>query len=366
MTNDRDSSHEVAPASRPQSRTRSDGAPSQWTFPKNSLEEAVRVAQALEEKYAGNPTPASELAKALGFNRVEDWRFLDLLRSANQYSLVSGTGAKARVSLTDIGSAVVAPASPDQRRNALREAFMAVDQFAKVTEFYKGKPLPDDEYFGNTLVREFDVPRDRVQHFIRVYVDNRNYLDSFKALVEQVVQQSQDLSAPQGNIGRSVSEPREFLDTCFVLMPFGEWFDRYFREIYAPAIRDAGLEPIRADGIFTSGTVIEQIWEQISKAKVLLAELSGKNANVFYELGLAHALGKPVIIVSCDLEDVPFDLRHLRVVTYDVRSPTWADDLKRDVVAYLRSARSDPEKSIPQPFRSMVDATDQAGTGVDQ
>jgi len=52
---------------------------------------------------------------------------------------------------------------------------------------------------------------------------------------------------------------------------------------------------------------------QIEKSKVLLAEVTDKNPNVFYELGLAHAARKPVIFTSGKLDDVPFDLRHLRV-----------------------------------------------------
>jgi hypothetical protein len=59
---------------------------------------------------------------------------------------------------------------------------------------------------------------------------------------------------------------------------------RYYQEIYMPAIKEAGFEPVRADELFTTGSVVEQIWEQIEKAKLLLADLSGKNPNVFYEL----------------------------------------------------------------------------------
>lgn len=60
----------------------------QWTFPKNSLEDALSIPKALEEKNAGNPLPAADVARAVGYNLVEDWRFLDLLRSANQYGMV--------------------------------------------------------------------------------------------------------------------------------------------------------------------------------------------------------------------------------------------------------------------------------------
>lgn len=156
----------------------------------------------------------------------------------------------------------------------------------------------------------------------------------------------------------SPPKSREFLDTCFVLMPFGQWFDAYFSEIYVQACKDAGLEPIRADGLFTTGSVMEQIWEQIKRAKVLLAELSGKNPNVFYELGLAHAVRKPVVFVTSSLDDVPFDLRHLRVVVYDVRNPGWDLKLRQDITNYLKNARTEPERSIPQPFRGEQAAAD--------
>jgi len=101
-------------------------------------------------------------------------------------------------------------------------------------------------------------------------------------------------------------------------------------------------------------TVIEQIWEQISRAKVLLADLTGKNANVFYELGLAHAANKPVVFTTGQLEDVPFDLRHLRVAIYDVRDPAWGDKLKVSLATYLRAAKAEPAKSVPQPFRKQL------------
>jgi hypothetical protein len=125
-----------------------------------------------------------------------------------------------------------------------------------------------------------------------------------------------------------------------------------------PAIKEAGFEPLRADSLFNSGSVIEQIWQQIRKAKVLLADLTGKNPNVFYELGLAHAARKPVVFVAGNIEDVPFDVRHLRVVTFDIREPGWSDRLRRDITAYLKSARAEPERTIPQPFRDGVSLED--------
>jgi hypothetical protein len=106
-------------------------------------------------------------------------------------------------------------------------------------------------------------------------------------------------------------------DICFVIMPFGDWFDEYYRQIYEPGIKEAGLDPIRADKLHTPGAIVNDIWMYTKKAKILLADLTGKNANVFYELGIAHALEKPVVMVSESIDYVPFDLRPLRIIIYD-------------------------------------------------
>lgn len=337
-------------------------APKLWTFPKRSnLEEAIKIPKAIEEKHGGNPMKADILAKAVGFRQPQDWRFLDLLRSANQYGLVKGTGANAIVSLEKIGQDVVAPSSPTQRQQALLAAFRKVADFKKVEDYYRGKKIPEDEYFLNTLTREFGIQRDRVERFAEVFQKSLDFLGQFNAPVEAQppeshqldggVAQETILSPEIVDLAGQPTRVRQFLDTCFVMMPFGSWFDRYYQEIYAPAIREAGFEPVRADELFSTGSVVEQIWEQIEKAIVLLADLTDKNPNVFYELGLAHAARKPVVFSAGKLEDVPFDLRHLRVIVYDVREPTWAEKLRRNIADYLRNAKSEPEKSIPQPFR---------------
>jgi hypothetical protein len=342
-----------------------------WTFPKNTLEDAIRIPKEIEEKNAGNPMSPIDLATAVGFRLSNDWRFQDLIRSADQYGLVERSGGN--ISLTKLGQDVVAPSSPNQRSEALLTAFRSVGDFAAVEKFYNGKRIPEDEFFLNTLTREFNIPRDRVETFAKIFVDNLKFLRAFTASPTSAEIQAVSSEVPPGTTppdkipsAALPREPRirEFLDTCFVMMPFGSWFDRYYQDIYTPAIKEAGFEPIRADELFTTGSVVEQIWEQIQKAKVLLADLSGKNANVFYELGLAHAAKKPVVFTSALVDDVPFDLRHLRVIIYDIREPEWAPRLRKSIADYLRNAMKEPEKSIPHPFRfedEMSQAPSRAG-----
>lgn len=332
-----------------------------WTFPKNSLEEALFVARAIEDKNAGNPMRATDIVTALGFKNASDWRFQDLLKSSAQYGLTSGSGASATVSIDTIGEDIVAPSSSNQRQQALLKAFRNVNDFQKVESFYGGKKLPEDEFFENTLVRDFGIPRDRVETFIDVFTKNLRYIKPFASLpaesediIKEPVNTSMIDEITKTNTSRFQDKDRvrEFLDTCFVMMPFGDWFNTYYQEIYIPAIREAGFEPLRGDELFSTGSVVEQIWEQLTKATVLLADLTGKNANVFYELGLAHAARKPVVFTAANIDDVPFDLRHLRVIIYDIREPRWAEKLIKEIADYLKNAKSDPEKSIPQPFRS--------------
>jgi hypothetical protein len=332
-----------------------------WTFPRHSLEEAIKVPQAIEEKHAGNPMDAEELPPLVGFRKVSDWRYQQLVRSANQYDLVDGSGTTGKVSITEIGSDIVAPSSPIERQQALIEAVKKVELFEKVLIFYKGKQIPEDEFFANTLVREFKVPRERVDTFIRVFIENGEFLKAFEAdergkkdIVSLTLSDSQ-ASKRESVIDQGRIPTRKHLDTCFLLMPFGGWFDKYYNAIYSPAVSDAGFEPVRADDLFSSGMVVKQVWDQIKKAKVLLAELTDKNPNVFYELGLAHAIGRPVVIVTANMDDVPFDLRHLRVIKYDNREPDWSEKLKRDITTYLKNTKAEPSGSIPQTFHKVVE-----------
>ncbi len=144
------------------------------------------------------------------------------------------------------------------------------------------------------------------------------------------------------------SEPSSGI--CFIIMPFGSPFDRYFANIFAPAAVDANLDPVRADSLFASTQIISDIWRLTREATVLLADLSGKNPNVFYELGLAHALGKPVVLVANNIDDVPFDLRSLRVIVYEKEDESWGEHLRERVVNALLETCKDLASAVPLPF----------------
>jgi hypothetical protein len=103
---------------------------------------------------------------------------------------------------------------------------------------------------------------------------------------------------------------------CFVLMPFAKSFDGIWENVIRPAVLDHGDKCTRADDLFAPGSVMDDVVALIKRADYLIADLTGRNANVYYELGFAHALDKSVILITQHLADVPFDLRHRRILEY--------------------------------------------------
>jgi hypothetical protein len=132
---------------------------------------------------------------------------------------------------------------------------------------------------------------------------------------------------------------------CFVLMPFSA--EHQLQEIYAdtvkPTILAAGLRCVRADDIYDTTLIIETIWENINRARLLVVELTGRNPNVFYELGIAHSVGKEAILLSQSIDDVPFDLRHLRCIIYSA-TPRGVDTMKKQLQAAISSVLRKPTR----------------------
>lgn len=149
---------------------------------------------------------------------------------------------------------------------------------------------------------------------------------------------------------RAVAPATEGQESCFTIMPFGGWFDSYYETVYVPAIEAAGLVPCRADDLYRPSTIIHDIWAYTQSAKLVLADLSGKNANVFYELGLAHALAKPAILVTESMDDIPFDLRALRVLEYNKNEPRWGELLQEKITSAIKEVAQAPLQSVLPAF----------------
>jgi hypothetical protein len=99
------------------------------------------------------------------------------------------------------------------------------------------------------------------------------------------------------------------------MMPFHPKFDAVYA-ILQRTTTTAGLLFRRADDIWENPAVIQDVVSLIDRSNVVICDCTGRNPNVFYEIGIAHALGREVILITQTEEDIPFDLRHLRFVRY--------------------------------------------------
>lgn len=108
------------------------------------------------------------------------------------------------------------------------------------------------------------------------------------------------------------------MPSVFVLMPFDEKFDPVYEAFIRPLFEGEGFEVNRADDIQSQGNILRDIIEAIVKSDLIVADLTDSNPNVYYEVGIAHAIGKPVILVTQAIETLPFDLKPYRVVEYSV------------------------------------------------
>lgn len=309
-------------------------------YPRHSVERALRIPLALYEQNAGNPATVQEAAHFTGTG--VSGNFNVEVSSAKKYGFL-GTDEKKQLVLTDRARRAVAPQTETDRVNALREAILAAPDISTVYNYYRGESLPDAQFFINAMTDRFGIPAEKVAEFHEIFNESVRAAE----LVDDSGDRIRLIDIGRDEAHRSPATsgtpaPRALARTdatCFVMQPFAPPLGGYYDSVYKPAIEQAGLHPVRADeSIFATGKIMDQIWRGIRSARVLVAELTSKNPNVFYELGLAHALEKPVVLVSSNEDDVPFDLRHIRIILYDQADPFWGEKLINKIADNIRSA----------------------------
>ena len=131
------------------------------------------------------------------------------------------------------------------------------------------------------------------------------------------------------------------MPTCFVIQPFDSGkYDKRFQDIYCPAIEAAGLEAYRVDKDPTVSVPIDAIEEGIQSSTICLADITLDNPNVWYELGYAFAIRRPVVMV-CSEERIgkkyPFDIQHRTIIQYKADAPSDFEELKQKLTTTLKA-----------------------------
>jgi hypothetical protein len=142
------------------------------------------------------------------------------------------------------------------------------------------------------------------------------------------------------------TSPKPFV---FVLMPFDRSFDDLFRLGIKAACEAAGAYCERLDDQIFQENMLDRIYNEIAKADIVVAEMTGRNANVFYEVGYAHALGKRVVPMTKAIDDIPFDLQHYSHIVHGNRIGDVRETLERHIRWYL----SHPADHTPDALAEM-------------
>lgn len=125
---------------------------------------------------------------------------------------------------------------------------------------------------------------------------------------------------------------------AFVAMQFSDPYNEVYRDAVEPLVREIGFDPLRIDDVHGPGIIINDIRNSLSESSIVIAEISERNPNVFYELGVAHALGKPTVLLAAKGSSLPFDVGPHRCIFYENTIPgrgKLQEALKRSLMSLL-------------------------------
>jgi len=305
-----------------------------------SLERALSIVDAIKDKNAGNPWPPTEVAKAVGIG--EKSSALDqITRAAALYGLTTGSRGTSAISLEKIGRDIAYAPNPESIIEARRRAFLNVDLFAKVIEYYHGNNLPEMSFLSNILYAQFSLPKELHEEFRSVFEENCRFCSigsewtGLDTPVGHVRREERSAATPPTIKSFAATENRNGM-SCFVIMPFTErnpkrppgFFEEVFAHLIKPAAEAAGFDVSTAnkDG---SDVIQSTIINEILESDLVIADLTDHNPNVLFELGIRMAQEKAVAIIKSSDTGRIFDVDNmLRVFEYSEN--LWVSTVKVD------------------------------------
>lgn len=310
-----------------------------WPFPRATLEEALKIPQAIKEHHGGNPWEPDEVRQAIGAGTGGNAYFY-LTAASRDYGMTSGTVSAEKIELTDLGRDIVYAPNLGSEKDLKARAFLNVDIFKRVLEYYKGSNLPEMKYLGNTLQKEFGLQPETHEEFSRTFRENCQYLGITAGIPTGAGEASEKTKTTGTRAPDTVTlaEPEGASKlTAFVIMPFVERDAKHFTGFFAEVLRSL-ITPAAKASQFTVRTANRQgsdliqstIINDLIEADLVIADLTEHNPNVMFELGMRMAEDKPVVLIKALGTGPLFDVDNmLRVFEY---SPNlWQTTVEKDM-----------------------------------
>jgi hypothetical protein len=316
------------------------------SFPASSFEEALELPAAIQRIGGGEKVRRLTLFEQLD-RSPESGPSRMLITNSSRYRLTQGSYGSEWLELTTTGK--LATSSEVSERERLRARFeLAIEgipPFNLLYDRFKDHRLPTHAVLRDALAEE-GYGDAELQECVETFIVNAKFLGLLRTIagserlvsVEQVLdelpaRQVPDRPAIRENGLAAVTASTangdhaavaDWSKVCFFVAPIGDddsetrhHSDLLLASLVEPAIAELGLTVIRADGIDRPGVITAQVIEHIAKARLVVADLSFHNPNVFYELALRHATGKPTVHLVRSQDNIPFDIDQFRTIRID-------------------------------------------------
>ena len=332
-------------------------------FPRATLEKALQIPYAIKDKNGGNPWEPEEIRKAIGVAQGNSW--YALTAASRDYGLTSGTRETPKISLEELGREIVYAPNPEVESSLKKQAFLNIDLFKRVLEYYKGSNLPDMKYLGNVLTKEFSLDPEMHEEFAKTFRENSQYLGITSGLPSGSDTGEDETSTTLPSTVTLAEAGGGSPLKAFVILPFVErdpkhppgFFAEVLRSLITPAAssKECGFT-VKTANRQGSDMIQSTIVNDLIEADLVIADLTEHNPNVMFELGVRMAQEKPVVLMKAEGTGPLFDIDNmLRVFEY---SPNlWQTTIEKnlpDLRDFIRGAweNRDPNKTYMKILRA--------------
>ncbi|MDN3524663.1 hypothetical protein QWY79_05210 [Halomonas sabkhae] len=354
-------------------------------YPLCAFEEVVDFAEALYELGSGHKVRRVTLFDHIG-KSPDSGPSRTLVTNSNKYGLVKGGYQAEQLELTSEAIKAFSESSSEYEKAQAKIylAILNVSPFQILFEKFSGNKMPVKMVLADTL-RENEIDENVIDTIVDIFVVNAEYVGVLQILAgaERIVTVDHaleklsrshsalpvvhDEATAESNrkeaSGTATSGSSTFDTTCFYITPIGEddsenrkHSDLFLGSIIEPAIESLGLKVVRADAIDQPGLITNQIIEYILRSKLVVADLSFNNPNVFYELALRHVSRLPAIQIVRKGDKIPFDIGNFRTIILDCADiytlVPKLETYKSEIAAQARRVMDDPD-SVENPVTSV-------------
>ena len=333
-------------------------------FPRVTLEKALQIPYAIKDKNGGNPWEPEEIRKVIGASQGNSW--YAHTAASRDYGLTTGTRETPQIALEELGREIVYAPDPGVEMTLKKQAFLNIDIFKRVLEYYKGSSLPEMKYLGNVLNKQFGLDPDTHEEFAKTFRENCQFLGITSGVPQPTDGEGGEPSgSTPGTVTLAEGAGSSAL-TAFVILPFVErdlkhpkgFFLEVLRSLITPAAasKECGFT-VKTANRQGSDMIQSTIVNDLIEADLVIADLTEHNPNVMFELGVRMAQNKPVVLMKAEGTGPLFDVDNmLRVFEY---SPNlWYTTIEKDqpnLRDFIKGAweNRDPKRSYLNILRGM-------------